>query len=407
LTIWLAAFLVIGARVLVAQHSHSVYPIYAAAARNWLAGGDLYNPAEGYRYSPTAALLLMPLSALQDALGDVVWRLLSGLVYLAALAWWCRAVLPVWLTRSQRGMLFLLVLPLAIGNLNNGQSNLLVIGLLLAACASAARRRWNLTATCVVLASLFKVYPIAVGLLLMLVYPRRLVWRLLAGLAVGLALPFLLQDSHYACQQYLGWLHHLQSNNRQALSLALVYRDVRLLWRVWLVPLDAPAYAVIQFAVGAGIAALILAFRFRAGLPRRHAGEASPAERRLLVSLLGLGCCWMTLFGPATESCTYGLLAPTLAWAVLEARLSRDSGWRGSFAIGSYTLFVCAELLVWFPLGRSLRNLGALPLAASLLFIALTIQVFRRLGKPALSAPPAYAPLVAEGRLDEPASLAA
>jgi hypothetical protein len=407
LAVWLAALLVICVRVLVARHSHSVYPIYAAAARNWLAGADLYDPAEGYRYSPTAALLLVPFSALSDALGDVTWRLLTVSVYVAALAWWCWAVLPVRLTRSQRGVLFLLVLPLSIGNLNNGQSNLLVIGLLLAACASAARRRWNLTAGCVVLASLFKVYPIAVGLLLVLVYPRRLVWRLLAGLAVGLALPFLLQDPHCAAQQYLGWLHHLQSNNRQALSLALVYRDVRLLWRVWLVPLDAPAYAMIQLAVGAGIAALILALRVRARLPRRRAWEATPAERRLLVSLLGLGCCWMTLFGPATESCTYGLLAPTLAWAVLEARLLRNAGWLGSVAIGSYALFVCAELLVWFPDGRWLRNLGTLPLAASLLFVALMIQAFRRLGRPGLSAPPTYGPFVGEVRLEEPASLAA
>jgi hypothetical protein len=390
LAVWLVALLVICGRVLVAQRGHSVYPIYATAARNWLAGADLYNPAQGYRYSPTAAVLLTPFSALPDALGEIVWRLLTTGIYLVALAWWAVAVLPGRLSRTQRAVLFLLVVPLSIGNLNNGQSNLLVIGLLLAATAGAARQRWNLTAACVTLACLFKVYPIATGLLLALVYPRRLVGRLLVALAAGLIVPFLVQEPQYVSGQYLAWLHHLQSNDRQNLPVELVYRDIRLLWHAWQMPLSATAYAVIQFLAGAGIAALCLALR----CARRE-------ERQLLVSLLGLGCCWMTLFGPATESCTYGLLAPTLAWAVLEAWLRRGSPWLAWVVIGSYGLFACAQLLVCFPEGRCLRNLGSLPLAATVLFTALLLQDLRRFARPAMPAAAAQLPRPQEAWLEE------
>jgi hypothetical protein len=360
---WVAVLLIVCGRVLLARHSHSVYPLYAAAARHWQAGTDLYDPAAGYRYSPTVAVLLVPFGALPDALGDVVWRLLMAAAYLTALAWWGRAVLPIRLTRTQTAALFLLALPLSVGNLNNGQSNLLVLALLLAAVAGTARKRWNLAAGCVALACLFKVYPIVVGLLLALVYPRRLAGRLLIALAVGLALPFLFQGPDYVSGQYQAWLHHLHSSDRQDLPLELVYRDVRLLWRVWLIPLGTAAYAALQVVAGAGIAAVCLAQRIR-------------QDRHLLVTLLGLGCCWMTLFGPATESCTYGLLAPTLAWAILEAWLDRRAAWLGMVLV-SYGLFVFAECLIWFPGGTRLRNLGFLPLAAVLLFAALLVRDLR------------------------------
>ena len=44
-------------------------------------------------------------------------------------------------------------------------------------------------------------------------------------------------------------------------------------------------------------------------------------QRELLTAVVALAACWMMLLGPATESCTYILLAPTLAWAVLESWL--------------------------------------------------------------------------------------
>src|SRR5205807_1777725 len=82
--------------------------------------------------------------------------------------------------------------------------------------------------------------------------------------------------------------------------------DLRLLLRVWVAQLPHGVYPLIEVATGAAVAGLCLAARLRAW-PRAE----------LLTLLTGLGCCWMTVFGPATESCTYVLIAPTLAAALL------------------------------------------------------------------------------------------
>jgi hypothetical protein len=250
-------------------------------------------------------------------------------------------------------LLFLLVLPLAIGNLHNGQANPLVLGLVLATAAAAAEQRWNLAGACTALACLLKVYPIAVGLLLMVLYPRQLGRRLAAALAVGLLLPFVLQEPGYVAAQYRAWFACLGADDRSGFPLEVCYRDLQQLSRVCRVPLGLTAFRVLQLVAGAGMAALCLAGR-HAGWPRR----------RLLVFAVGLGCCWMTLFGPATESCTYLLLAPTLAWGLLAPATPT---WGRVWLAGSYGLLVVAAAACWFPGGRAIQALGLQPLAGLLL----------------------------------------
>src|SRR5262249_12014393 len=142
LAVWLVVLLGICSRLLVSSRSPGVYPIFAGAARHWLAGEDLYRPGgEPYRYSPLVAICFVPFSVLPDPWGGILWRLLNAGVFLGGLAWWCRVVLPVPITPTRRAILFLLVVPLALGSLNNGQSNALVLGLLLASGAAGAARR--------------------------------------------------------------------------------------------------------------------------------------------------------------------------------------------------------------------------------------------------------------------------
>ncbi len=351
-----------------------VYPIFGNAARNWCAAIDLYawHPGSSldlYRYSPTVAALLVPFGLLPDRLGGVVWRFLNVGVFLTALASWSRLVLPRPLSRTQQAVLFLLVLPLALGSVHNGQSNPLVIGLLMAALAAVTQERWNLASACVTVACLFKVYPIAVGLLLALLYPRRFSGRLAAGLLVGLALPFLLQRPDYVLAEYHNWFHYLSVEDRQTWWLEYWYRDLRLLCRVWLVPLSAPMYLAIQLTMAAASAALCLAGRL-AGWP----------QRRLLTFLLGLGCCWMTVFGPATESCTYILLAPTAAWAVLESGLERPGHWSGGLALAGYGILTLAQFVNWLPgLSRPVHTLAPQPFAGLLLLLGLlAAEIYRR-----------------------------
>src|SRR5262249_9785489 len=148
--------------------------------------------------------------------------------------------------RGQLAALFLLIVPLSVGSLNNGQSNPLVIGLLLAGVAAVAGERWWLASACVALACLFKLYPVAVGLLLAVVYPRRFAGRFAVALVLGLALPFPLQRPGYVAAQYAGWLDHLRRDDRTILPLALWYRDLRLLCHVWGIPLSAKGYVLVQ-----------------------------------------------------------------------------------------------------------------------------------------------------------------
>jgi hypothetical protein len=268
-------------------------------------------------------------------------------------------VLPRFLTASQRALLYVLIIPLSVGSLNNAQSNALVLGLLLAGVAAVARHRWNLASGCVALACLFKVYPVAVGLLLAAIYPRRFAGKFLITLTIGLTLPFLLRPFAYVWEQYAGWWHHLVTDDRQALPVELWYRDLRLLCRACHLPLSPMAYPIIQLLAAVGSAAICMAGRL-----------AHWEERRLLTALFSLACCWMTLFGSATESCTYILLAPTLAWTTLDAWLRSAPWWIQSGLVMSFGLFTLAQLAVWFPgAGRQVHALGIHPLAALLLLV--------------------------------------
>src|SRR5262245_14988185 len=73
--LWIGGFLVIAGRVVVSSRDHSLYPIFAGAGQNWLAGADLYESlANPYRYSPLVAVFFAPFSLLPEALGNVLWR---------------------------------------------------------------------------------------------------------------------------------------------------------------------------------------------------------------------------------------------------------------------------------------------------------------------------------------------
>ncbi len=369
--VWTGILLAVCTRAMLAPHTKSIYPILSLAARNWIAGEDLYGQLapglDRFRYSPLTAALLVPFHLLPDCAGAALWRLINGIVYLIALAWWISTLLPSTLTLTQRAALFLLVVPLSIGSLNNGQSNAFVLGLLLTGVAAVKTERWNLAAGCVALACLFKVYPIALGLLLVLIHPRRFAGRFVLALAVGLVLPFGLQHVDYVAGQYQSWWNHFQTYDRQRLIVELWYRDIRLLFLGLVGPVPASTYAAMQMMAGTVVAAICL-LGWHGGWPRQ----------RLLLVLFGLGCCWMTLVGPATESCTYILLAPSLAWALLEAW--QTPRWSGVliFYLASYLLFLGCQMAVWFPFGRAVHTLGFQPLAGLFLLLGLLLSLLQR-----------------------------
>jgi hypothetical protein len=267
--------------------------------------------------------------------------------------------------------LFLLVIPLTASTVLAGQPGGLVAAAVLLTVAAAAEERWTVAALFAVAGCLIKVYPVAVALLLAVTWPRRIAVRLVVVGLLGLAVPFLFQSPGYVADQYARWFHLLGHGDRHDWALNTANRNLSLLFRVWLVPLDRTLHLALQVASAAGAAGLCLAGQ-RRGWPRR----------RLLLNLLGLAGCWMTLFGPVVESYTYILIGPTLAWMLLEAwERRRPLLDRGLLAV-SWGIFTAASAAVWFGNTTWLHNLGPHPLAGSLLLLALLRDLWGQFAAP-------------------------
>lgn len=375
--VWVVVLAAVGAKSLVRPNDHTVSTTFTHAGWNWRMGREVYAlPDPGYdlfRYSPPAAVSFIPLSYLPDGIGGALWRWLSAGVFLAALLGWCRLAG----LESRRAWAVILVVPFCLQSLNNGQANPLVLGLILAAAVTAATERWTPAALLLAAAVLLKGYPIAVALLLGVVAPGRLLPRLAVAVAAGLAVPFLFGPAGYVADQYRDWWARVGGDDRTAWPLYLGYQDFHLLLRVVGVQLSLGTYRLVQVAAGAVLAGIIL-WQRRHGVPRPT----------LLLHAASLGCCWIALFGPATETSTLMLMAPLLAQAVLpEPGRPR---WVRALGIVSYVLYSAALAALAFPqsVHRPVIATGIQPLASLLLTVTVLADVIRR-GEPATVAAPA------------------
>ena len=140
-----------------------------------------WSPMSGYRYAPLVSVLFVPFGLLPDGLGGALWRLINYTCFFGSFAWFQRVVLPGAndLGDKAKAALWLLLLPLSLGSMNNGQANVLLVGLLLAAAAAVVTERWTLAASLLAGACLLKVYPLAIALLMLTWFSGRLAWRFL------------------------------------------------------------------------------------------------------------------------------------------------------------------------------------------------------------------------------------
>ncbi len=382
-SVWLVLTLAVCARSAVQGERQSVYPTWQTAGRDWLAGRDLYEEGAGadpfrfgFRYSPLAAALLTPCGLMPLRAGNVVFRLVNAAAFLAAVAWWLRRGAPGTTTPAVRGLVYLLLAPLALGSLNNGQVNLIVIALLLACSTGAAAERWNLAAFFGAMAILLKLYPAAFVLLVAIAHPRRFLPRLLVALAVLLALPLALQSPEYVVRQYGLWWARISHNDayRRFWPLQEGYRDVWLLIRVWQLPVGLPAYTALQLGAAGAAAALAVWFRLRLG-----------AGKRLLSVLLLFSCAWMLGLGPAPESCTYVLIGPSLAWWLVQSRREGDHLAHYAAAFGYGLLLLCV-VAGTHSRGIALYQVAGLQPLAVLLFTAGVLASPRTHARPSAGA---------------------
>lgn len=309
--IWLALFAGVSLRVAHQPERNNLVPTYRTAGEHWICSQPLYQGERGFIYSPPVAAAMVPLALLPQLAADMLWRFLSLGAFLAALYRWKNSGLS---PQSGWPLALVLLAPLILGNLNNGQANLLVIALLIAAVAAIRRDCWTTAAVCFVLPAYLKIYPAVVGLLFILLYPRQLGWRtLIAGVIIAL-LAFLFQRPSYVAAQYHLWVTARFQEDRSLWDAMNTPQDFRRL--LMFTNMSKPAYHVIQAA-----SALVVASLAIEGRRLRWSAE------RLLVPLFSLACAWMVLFGPATESSTYVLLAPALVFALISAFTNFVPNW--------------------------------------------------------------------------------
>jgi Glycosyltransferase family 87 len=404
LALWAAVILAVTIRGMAAPHQNSVFLVFREAGRDWLAGEPLYTHVGKYLYSPLAAAFFSIFALIPEWVGSGIWRLVSGTLYLLSCLVWFRWMERAGTSGNEREragasgngweragtsgsgreragtsgnerkrartsgawwqIALLLLLPLSIGNLNNGQASPLLIALLLLACLAVEERRWTLAAAAIAAAAYFKIYPLAIGLLLIVLEPQKLWWRLAIAIVILGGASFILGNSPgYVVDQYRAWGVSLASDQRRVATELGTWRDFWLLLRILHVPITVGIYAILQLAMAAG-AAFFCWWRF----------HVSHWNRSWMIwTAFALGCLWITLFGPSTELATYIFLAPsvvlTCAW-VLRTETNRiQLGWRWILPLTAYALLVAAEALnAWVPVVRQNIHLHAIQPIGALIF---------------------------------------
>jgi hypothetical protein len=397
LLIWGVLLTVIAVHGCLYPRSHTVYDIYGRAARNWWAGRDLYAPivkewweepgvrvqtTDYYRYCPLFAIGVTPFAALPDQVGNPLWKMFAS-VFFAAGFWTAgRRLFSAALNRTELGLLFLFALPIAAQSMYIGQANLIVVGGVLLGLSAAAENRWNRAAGWLALVTLIKGYPLALGLLLAALYPRRFVVRFVGALALGLLLPFAAQRPQVVLDQTLNWWTHLRAST---VLMRERLRSVDKLLEVCQLPISAQAFALL--GLGAGVVVLGLCL-----LSVRQ----DTNQRLRLTWMLNMFSIWVVLFGPATEACTYVVMSPVVAWALLDA-WRRGSGWLfGTLLVVSLCMMGPMATDMFGASVRVFANAYAIqPAGAILFFGVLLAERARRLR---VSAPTAETATIIWGR---------
>lgn len=352
---------------------------YLRGAHRWLEGLDLYSykPNKGFVYSPLAAVFFSPFTWVHPAVANAAWRLLSIACLLGGV-WSVLRFGPFdHIPPRFHGLVFLLLLPLSLSNIDSGQANPIVIGLLLAGLAAACTRHWTLAALAVAGAVHWKIYPLVAGLLLMVVAPKKFTWRFLLFLILMAAVPFLFQKTGYVLEQYREWALTRVADNRFAYPIEIAPLDLWfLLVRVLSLPLSETGYHLLRAAAGAAIAAFCLLGAVRHWPPARLYG-----------GLFAFVCAWMVLLGPASEWLTYLLLAPAAALAVGDAFSRPTDRWTRLAAGAAYALLLLAVLRVGFVPKIQFPWLLALQPLAGIFYTIYAIRHYVFVGGEEMAAP--------------------
>ncbi|HEX4200234.1 MAG TPA: glycosyltransferase 87 family protein, partial [Chthoniobacterales bacterium] len=144
--VWLVIFLGLAVRTLANPNRATAFTVYRLAGSHWISAQHLYGDWRGFVYSPIAAVLFAPLGSLPSGWGNLCWTWLNAGLFLLGVAAVLASGIYPGIKPRHRGIVFLLIVPLVLGNLDTGQANPTVIGLLLLAIAAVPADRWSLAA---------------------------------------------------------------------------------------------------------------------------------------------------------------------------------------------------------------------------------------------------------------------
>ncbi len=334
---------------------------YLTGGSAWAASQPLYTNWRGFVYPPVIAAFFSIFTHLPLALAAVLWRILTAGVLLLGLGALLRSGVFHRIPPASRGLVFVGLLPLSIGNLDNAQANPLIAGLMMLSVAALQSEAWTLCALALAIATTFKIYPVTLALLLCLLCPRQLVWRIALMLFALYLLPFALQGHGYVSGQYHAWIETRLADDRFQYPMKDAPLDLwYLLVRLGHLPITERAYTTLQAIAGLALAALVW-HRSRRGVP----------VREILASLFLLVSVWMLLLGPATENQTYVVLAPAAALlAVQSLRLPQLS--TRLLSLSAFLLLLAAAARnslaphLKSPLWMALQPIAALVLLAAI-----------------------------------------
>jgi hypothetical protein len=334
--LWIALTVIIAVKTAQNPDNHNTYPIYRDAARAWWDGVNVYDTfffGSDYRYGPTFAMAILPLAWLPDTIGAVIWAMLNVAVAYWAILATCRRLLPGVETARQRNFVLIATVLPAAHCLYASQTNLLVFALAAFAGIAILDKRWWLAAFLLAIDVHIKVWPLAVAMLLVACWPRRLSWRLLIALLAVAAPPLLVMPPRAVLGQYVEWYQHVVSlvSNRH-----LAYRDVWTVWELISKPVNPRIYSLLQLGGAAVMFGLCLWQSFR------------QTPQRLVLFVLVCWTTWQLIFGPGTERNTFSLVAPLTGWAVVIAVTQRRAAW----------LMITSYLLALAPAMRGIEDLN-------------------------------------------------
>jgi hypothetical protein len=193
-------------------------------------------------------------------------------------------------------------------------------------------------------------------------YPRQFTLKYLGAIGLGLLLPFLTKNPELVQAQYASWFTHLLD------STAIMRERMRTFDQLFVIygrPLQPSAFAMAEAAAGACVFALCL-----------WVARQTTNARVRFTRMFELFAVWVVLFGPATESCTYVVAAPVIAWRLLESLQTSRTALQ-PFALIASLLMMGPAVTDMF--GRLVRNFanehGSQPIGAIVLLVCLLYEI--------------------------------